>query len=127
MNLAISIGEIQHSLETENLEIYADPMLQRVFYNLVENAHRHGEHVTTIRFRLEDRPNGRVIICEDDWVGIPAEYKEKIFRREYFKHTGFGMYLAREILSLTGITISETGEPGKGARFEMTVPKGVWK
>jgi K+-sensing histidine kinase KdpD len=40
------------------------------------------------------------------------------------KHTGFGLYLMREILDITGITITETGEPGKGARFEMVVPKG---
>jgi len=109
------------------LEIFADPLLQRVFYNLVENAQRHGEHVTFIRFWHEERIEGLVIICEDDGVGVPMEFKEKIFRREYFKHTGFGMYLAREILSLTGITILETGEPDKGARFEMLVPKGAWK
>jgi len=36
------------------------------------------------------------------------------------------LIFVREILDITGITISETGEPGKGARFEMTVPKGVW-
>ena len=38
----------------------------------------------------------------------------------------FGLYLMREILAITGITIRETGEPGKGARFEMVVPKGIW-
>jgi len=37
------------------------------------------------------------------------------------------LIFVREILDITGITISETGEPGKGARFEMTVPKGVWR
>jgi len=35
------------------------------------------------------------------------------------------MFLTREILSITGITITETSEPSKGARFEMTVPKGT--
>jgi len=38
-----------------------------------------------------------------------------------------GLFLSREILSITGITIKEAGEPGKGARFEMTVPKGAWR
>jgi hypothetical protein len=28
-------------------------------------------------------------------------------------------------VSITGITIAETGEPGEGARFEMTVPEGL--
>ena len=39
----------------------------------------------------------------------------------------FGLYPMREMLPITGITIKETGEPGKGARFEMTVPKGIWR
>jgi hypothetical protein len=38
-----------------------------------------------------------------------------------------GLFLSREILSITGITIRETGEPGNGARFEMLVPKMVWR
>jgi len=29
-------------------------------------------------------------------------------------------------MSITGITIAETGKPGKGARFEITVPNGMW-
>lgn len=39
----------------------------------------------------------------------------------------FGMFLVREILSLTDITIKETGVPGKGARFEITVPKEAFR
>jgi hypothetical protein len=42
---------------------------------------------------------------------------------------GFSKFFrAREILGMTGITIRETGEPGKGVRFEITVPRGriVW-
>jgi len=31
------------------------------------------------------------------------------------------------LLSITGITIRESGEPGKGPLFEMMVPKGAWK
>jgi hypothetical protein len=42
------------------------------------------------------------------------------------KNTGLGLFLVREILSLTGVAISETGEFGKGARFEMAVSKGGW-
>jgi hypothetical protein len=37
------------------------------------------------------------------------------------------LFLSQEILSITGITIAETGIPGKGARFEITVPKGAYR
>lgn len=68
-----------------------------------------------------------IIIWEDNGVGIPMKEKEKIFDRGYGKHTGLGMFLAREILSLTDITIRETGEPEKGACFEIHIPKEGWK
>jgi signal transduction histidine kinase len=38
-----------------------------------------------------------------------------------------GLFLACEILDITGITIRETGDPGKGARFEIKIPKGIWR
>jgi len=45
-----------------------------------------------------------------------------IFDKGFGKNTGLGLFPAREILSITGITIRETGEPGKGVRFEITAP-----
>ncbi len=109
------------------IEVFADPLLSRVCSNLIDNAVRHGGKITTIRFSVEE-PDGRhVVVCEDDGDGVPAEDKERIFNRGFGKNTGFGLTLAREILDITGITIIECGEPGKGARFEMTVPEGNWR
>ncbi len=53
--------------------------------------------------------------------------KEKIFVCGFGKNTGLGLALSREILDITGITTREHSEPGKGARFEMTVSKGIWR
>ena len=58
---------------------------------------------------------------------MPDELKIAIFRREYFKHTGFGLNLSRDILEITGLTISETGHTGIGARFEIVIPKGEYR
>lgn len=109
------------------VEIYADPMLEKVFYNLVENSLRHGEGLTKITLHSQETPDGISLIVEDDGVGIPENAKEKIFRREYFKHTGFGLFLSREILSITNLTISETGKQGEGARFVIQIPKGMYR
>ena len=72
-------------------------------------------------------PGDRALIWEDDGTGIPAEEKERIFHRGVGKNTGLGLFLIREILGITGIGITETGEPGAGARFEMRVPRGAWQ
>jgi PAS domain S-box-containing protein len=109
------------------VEMFADPLVVKVFYNLMDNAVRYGEKITSIRFSSRKHGDDYVIVCEDDGVGVPAEEKEKIFERGFGKHTGLGLALSREILSITGIMITETGEPGKGARFEITVPKGAYR
>ena len=115
------------AIKTDNLEVYADPLFEKVFFNLFDNAVRHGEHVTEIWIRFEQRGYAGVLIVEDDGVGVTKEDKSKIFRRGFGKYTGFGLFLTREILAITGITIQETGEPGKGARFEMIVPTGEYR
>jgi PAS domain S-box-containing protein len=108
-------------------ELFADPLIIRVFYNLMENAVRYGGRITTIRFFLEVRDGENIIVCEDDGLGIPRADKEKIFERNFGKNTGLGLFLAREILSITGITITETGMPENGARFEMALPHGAFR
>jgi signal transduction histidine kinase len=111
----------------QKIEIFSDPMLERVFFNLFENSVRHGEHVTRIVVRCELVEENLRIIIEDDGVGIPQSDKAKIFNRGFGKNTGLGLFLVREILAITGITIEETGTPGNGARFEMLVPKGAFR
>jgi len=108
-------------------DVLADPLIARVFSNLMENAIRHGGSIMTIRFSVEDMGGTSCIVCEDDGSGIPAGEKEKIFEQGFGKGTGLGLFLSREILAITGITIRETGEPGRGARFEITVPDGAWR
>jgi PAS domain S-box-containing protein len=108
-------------------EVFADPLIVKVFYNLMDNAVRYGGKITTIRFSVQEPGHDPRIICEDDGDGIPAESKEQIFNRGFGKNTGLGLALSREILDITGITIRETGEPGKGARFEILVPDGSFR
>jgi sensor domain CHASE-containing protein/signal transduction histidine kinase len=113
--------------ELGTLEIYADALLERVFYNLFENSIRHGIGLTTITVSYRESGDGCVVLYEDNGGGIPQSQKENIFNRKFFNNTGFGMFLSREILSITGLTIKETGEPGKGVRFEISVPAGAYR
>lgn len=108
------------------LSIYADPMLEKVFSNLMDNTILHGERTTRVRINAQFS-NGNLIICwEDNGIGIPESHKEKIFSRGYGKNTGLGLFLSREILEITGISIRETGVYGEGARFEIRVPEGAY-
>jgi len=118
---------INLNIDLQGVCVYADPMLENVLFNLLDNSVRHGEHVSEIRISSQESDEGLMIVWEDNGVGIPYDKKEQIFDRDYGENTGLGLFLVREILLLTGIRIKEAGELGKGARFEIMVPEEAYK
>lgn len=110
------------TLPPPGVEIYTDQMLEKVLYNLVENSIRHGGEVSELQIRYEEGDGPLQVIYEDNGQGIPDDEKVKVFKRGYGKNTGLGLFLIREILSITNIQIIESGEAGKGVRFVMTIP-----
>jgi len=121
------INTIAFTCETGDLEIYADPMLEKVFYNLFDNAFRYGEDVTAIRLYGSMEGTDLILYFEDNGVGVPDTEKSRIFSRGVGKNTGLGLFLTREILAITRIGITETGEYRKGARFAMRIPRGAYR
>lgn len=123
----VDIKKIKIQSDTEGYEIYADPLLERVFYNLVENAILHGNHVSMIRMSARESATGLILSLEDNGIGIPVPDKERIFTKGFGKNTGLGLFLVKEILSITNIMIRENGEYQHGARFEMHVPREMYR
>ena len=125
---SLLVRNITIRAEFSDLEVFSDPLLEKVFYNIMDNALRYGgEKMTTIRFSLREEGDSLIICCEDDGIGIDEENKDLIFNRGYAHNTGLGLFLSREILGITEMTITETGIFGKGARFEIRVPKGSFR
>jgi signal transduction histidine kinase len=121
-------GPVTITTKLDGIEIYADPLFAKVHENLIDNSIRHGERVKNIRFTWIPYANNAVaIVYEDDGVGIHADEKEKIFEKGFGKNTGLGLFLTREILAITGITIKESGTYEKGVRFEMLIPQGKYR
>lgn len=110
-------NEIPHGME-----IFADPLIGKVFSNLIENSVKYGGKITAIRISRQTAGPDSIIVFEDDGIGIPLERKEKIFSYEQGMNTGLGLFLARQILAITGIGISETGTERTGAHFEIHCP-----
>jgi PAS domain S-box-containing protein len=118
---------LTYILDLDDVEIYADPLLEKVFYTLVENTIRHAKDATEVRVSYVIDETGLLIRYEDNGSGIPVSEKKKIFEKGFGKNTGFGLFISREILSITQLTIQENGEPGKGVRFEIRVPQGGYR
>jgi PAS domain S-box-containing protein len=124
---AADTRSLRIDLDLPALEIYADPLFERVVSNLVDNTIRHGEHATLMRFRARIEGDTCILSIEDDGMGVPQGKKESIFRAGYGRHTGFGLFLIQEILGITGMSIRENGEQGMGARFEIRIPAGGFR
>ncbi|MCX6698237.1 MAG: hypothetical protein NTV84_11985 [Methanoregula sp.] len=84
---------------------------------------KRAEHIRS----MEHTVIGMASSGEDDGDGVHAGEKERLFTQGFGKNTGLGLFLSREILAITGITITENGTLGKGARFEIHVPAGMWR
>jgi len=121
------LPEISVRSWVERLEVFADPMFGRVFSNLIENAVRHGETVSSVVITYRILDDGLLISVEDDGMGIPEEGKERIFDYGVGSAGGLGLFLVREILAITNMTIREAGTPGRGARFEIHVPRDGYR
>ncbi len=124
----LPVNRIDIRAEVDDFELYADPLLPRVFYKLLENSLRHGgRQLTEIRLTAHISEGILRLIYTDNGIGIPIDQKQKIFDFRQGSGTGMGLFLVREILGFTSITITEIGTPGKGVRFEIVVPPGKFR
>jgi signal transduction histidine kinase len=125
---SLSQETVHLEILSEPIEIFVDPLFGNVVFNLLDNTLRHGgKKLSLIRVSFKQKGDEIVLLYEDNGMGILQENKEKIFNRGFYTNNGFGLLLSREILSLTGLSIRETGIPGKGACFEINVPQGMWR
>jgi signal transduction histidine kinase len=123
----IGDSAIRLSADVGTYEIYADSQITKAFENIIENSRIHGKTGTEIHVECSQNENGLSVIIRDNGVGIPTEMKSEIFEPGMMKNRGLGLFLAKEILSITGLTIEENGVTGNGARFEIHVPLGCFR
>ncbi|WP_291297228.1 HAMP domain-containing sensor histidine kinase [Elioraea sp.] len=122
-------------------------LITQMLANLVENAIRHGRDGGHVRLLLSPLGEGAEVIIEDDGPGIPAEERERVFRRFHrldaaraTPGSGLGLALVRAVAALHGMTVTledaGTGPgpgpgpvpgpgPGPGLRVRVELPRVV--
>jgi PAS domain S-box-containing protein len=111
--------------DCHGLTVRADSLLRQLIYNFIDNTRKYGQKTTTARVSTEKTSNGDLqLIYEDDGIGIPLENKTSLFKEGFSTggSTGFGLFLSKKMIEVYGWSIQETGEPGKGAKFVITIP-----
>ncbi|MDO9539104.1 MAG: response regulator [Methanocalculus sp.] len=126
INLIPSSDEYQIRIHADipgDLSIYLDPLGEEAIKAIIGDAVRRRAETVTITY--EKMKDSSVIIVEDDGIGIPEAGKEALFSYESIPGRGFSLFLAREALAITKITLNETGDPRQGGHFEIHCPAQV--
>lgn len=124
---SMNLGDVRLIQSGTKVAVLADPMFENVIMNLIDNAMRHAKGLTTIKVSFEESQTEGKLIIEDDGAGLTQREKEHLFQPGYGKNSGFGLFLCREILEITGMKIEEVSSIGNGARFEISMSRKNYK
>ncbi|MGD6808684.1 MAG: response regulator [Candidatus Bathyarchaeia archaeon] len=110
--------------ECHGLIVKSDSLLRQLIYNLLDNTRKHGKKATYAKISYKKTTKQVILTYEDDGVGISSENKMHLFKQGFStgNSTGFGLFLSKKMLEVYGWTITEAGEPGKGAKFVINIP-----
>jgi CheY-like chemotaxis protein len=114
-------------LPKNSLDVFADPILDKVFFHLFTYADKYSTGATRITVSYGKTANGLIIFISDNGAGIPQKDKKILFDKKPGNEKVPGPFLAKRILEVTGMTISETGGEKEGLRFEIIVPHEVFR
>lgn len=121
------LGSIQVIIDVSDLEIFCDPVIAKVFSHLLDNTKIHGTKASRIQISCHETGDGLTLVYEDDGIGIPEEQKKELFMRNVGASTGFSLFFIHDLLEVSEMTIRETGIPGEGVRFEIGIPRGIYR
>ena len=108
--------------------VSANELLPEVFENLLTNAVQHNDTDSpAITVTVESEDDHVTVHVSDNGPGVPDRLKDRVFEKgeKYFDSpgTGFGLYLAREIVEGYGGSISVDDNDPTGAVFSITLPR----
>ena len=109
----------------------ADPVLRRVFDNLLDNARKFSEGPVSLGARISDDGTQLVVEVADEGIGISAADQARIFE-PFFRSdpsrtratggVGLGLLVVRRIVEAHHGSIEVESELGSGSRFSVSLP-----
>ena len=106
--------------------------MQSVIFNLLDNALKYSKDEPFIRVAMQEKDNAIVLSVADNGIGIPTEYKDKVFDKFFriphgdthnAKGYGLGLSYAAQVIIKHNGTIAVESETGNGTTFIITLPK----
>lgn len=106
--------------------------LLSVVFNLLDNAVKYSKEEPAIKIDLQGKENTVVLSVTDNGIGIPQEYKDKVFDKFFriphgdthnAKGYGLGLSYVAQVIQKHNGTISVESQAGIGTKFIITLPK----
>ena len=120
-------AHLEKDFDVSGISIFTDNLLEKALAEMVSKLLSYNKEATRLSLKSETEGEMLKIIFETDGRGIPKESEGKIFSRGGDPDTGIDLFLIEEVLSVTNISVKETGDPGKGIRIEIIVPPGMFR
>lgn len=122
---SLEIGDFEHG------EVFCDRLrIEQVITNILNNALRYGKG-RPVKVDLRQEKESMTISVTDQGMGIPENFKDKIFSRfqravpaSEVSGLGLGLYISKQIVEAHQGKISVDSELDKGSRFTVQIPKG---
>ncbi len=121
IRLDVDLGDARQSA--------CSPKLARVVHSLIDNAVRYTPSGGTVALRAAAGADGIRLTVEDSGPGIAAEELPRVFEAFWradparsTRGSGLGLTLAKRIVEALGGRIEASSRPGRGSRFEVSVP-----
>lgn len=119
-------------LTGQELFVKADfSKIQRVLYNLIDNAIKFSHNDSTITIETTERNEKVFVSVKDTGIGIPKDSLSKVWERFYKtdlsrgkdkKGTGLGLSIVKEIIQAHDENINVISTEGVGTEFIFTLP-----
>ncbi len=106
-------------------KIFVDKSFKLALTKIIENVQTCAKGATILKFNFKSTPEGGLLSIEDNGVGIPLKFKERIFDIGFGEGPGYGLFLSQYLLTIFGVVIKETGTEGSSARFELFIPNEI--
>lgn len=116
-----------------NLSLQGDRLhLLSVVFNLLDNAVKYSKEEPSIKIDLQEKEEAVVLNVTDNGIGIPQEYKDKVFDKFFriphgdthnAKGYGLGLSYVAQVIQKHNGTIAIESQPGIGTKFTITLPK----
>ncbi|MDD1723834.1 MAG: hypothetical protein LUQ07_01745 [Methanospirillum sp.] len=109
-----------------SIEIFGDPLLEKAVGNILEYSIRHGGDLSRMVCGYKPGEKTLTWFIQNEGKEIPLEEKMTLFQTTG-KSQDDNLYVAYQIFTACGMEIRETGKPGEGIRFEITIPEGLFQ